>query len=214
MTDRRRLSGDTRCLLRQARAAIDAGIDILQIRERDLEAAELHELVKEIVAMARGSQCRVVVNDRLDVAIASGAAGVHLRGDSMPPGPVRRVAPRGLLIGRSVHGVEEAVAVAADVDYLIAGTVWRTESKEAGRQYPLLGPEGLAAIAAKVRVPVVAIGGVTLDRISAVRAAGAAGVAAIGLFMGDARGGECRAIPLQERVAAIRLRFDTSRRAS
>lgn len=214
MTDRRRLSGGTPCLLRQARAAIDAGIDVLQIREPDLEAIELHELVKEIVAMARGSQCRVVVNDRLDVAIASGAAGVHLRGDSMPPDAARRVAPRGLLIGRSVHAVEEAVEIAADVDYLIAGTVWRSESKEGGGQYPLLGPEGLAAIAARVRVPVVAIGGVTLDRISAVHAAGAAGIAAIGLFMGEKRGGECRTIPLQERASAIRLRFDTSKRAS
>lgn len=207
--------GDRQCLLQQARAAIDAGIDMLQIRERDLEAKDLHDLVKDIVTMASGSRSRILVNDRLDVAIAAGAAGVHLRADSMRPAVARRVAPPGFLIGRSVHGVEEAVSVAGDVDYLVAGTVWSSESKAGSAEaHPPLGVDGLAAIASRVSVPVVAIGGVTIDRVPAVRAAGAAGVAAIGLFMSEARGGGCRATALHDRVAAIRLRFDTSRAAS
>jgi len=202
-------------LLKQARAAIDAGIDVLQIRERDLEAAALHDLVKEIVAMARGSRSRVLVNDRLDVAMAAGASGVHLRGDSMPAAVARRMAPAGFLIGRSVHGVEEAERVADDVDYLVAGTVWSSESKAgASRPHPLLGVQGLAAIAARVPVPVIAIGGVTIERIAAVREAGAAGIAAIGLFMSDSDGDGCRAMVLRDRVAAIRMRFDTSKAAS
>ena len=225
MTDRRRLSGGTddpgrarQCLLRQARHAVDAGIDILQIREPDLEASELARLVTGIVSMARGSRSRIVVNDRLDVALACGAAGVHLRANSMPPLAARSIAPPGFVIGRSVHTLEEAAAVASDVDYLIAGTVWPSESKPGGAAGPpLLGLSGLAAIAAAVSVPVLAIGGVTLDRIPRVVSCGAAGVAAIGLFMGspgDDGGSGCRAMTLHGTVEAARARFDTSTPAS
>lgn len=217
MTDRRRLSGATadldrarRCLLLQAQHAIDARVDVLQIRERDLEASDLARLVTEMVAMARGSRSRVVVNDRLDVALACGADGVHLRADSMPPSAARSIAPAGFVIGRSVHGIEEAIGVASDVDYLIAGTVWASRSKPGGPACPpLLGPSGLAAIAAAVSVPVLAIGGVTLDRIPGVVSCGAAGVAAIGLFMGSpaGEGGSlCRAIALHRTAEAARAR--------
>ncbi|HEV3140650.1 MAG TPA: thiamine phosphate synthase, partial [Vicinamibacterales bacterium] len=95
----------------QARRAVGAGIDLIQIRERDLDAARLASIVRAIVAIARGSPgtaTRVVVNDRVDVAIACGADGVHLRGDSMPADAVRAIAPRGFLVGRSVHTAEQA----------------------------------------------------------------------------------------------------------
>ena len=225
VTDRRRLSGATadpgrarQCLLRQARHAFDARIDVLQIREPDLEATELARLVTGMVAMARGSRSRIVVNDRLDIALACGAAGVHLRANSLPPLAARSIAPRGFVIGRSVHTLEEAAAVASDVDYLIAGTVWPSESKPGGAAGPpLLGLSGLAAIAASVSVPVLAIGGVTLGRIAGVASSGAAGVAAIGLFMGfpGGQGGSpCRAMALHETAEAARARFDTSRASS
>jgi thiamine-phosphate pyrophosphorylase len=224
VTDRRRLSGATadlgrarKCLLQQARHAVDARIDVLQIREPDLEASELARLVTGMVAMARGSRSRIVVNDRLDVALACGAGGVHLRANSMPPLAARSIAPRGFVIGRSVHTLEEAAAVAADVDYLIAGTVWPSESKPGGPAGPpLLGLSGLAAIAAAVSVPVLAIGGVTLDRMAGVAACGAAGVAAIGLFIGsqsDQDGSGCRALALHGTVEAARARFDSSKAA-
>jgi thiamine-phosphate pyrophosphorylase len=188
---------------------------VVQIRERDLETADLARLVADVVALARGSDTRVVVNDRLDVALATGAAGVHLRGDSIAPQAARSIAPPGFLIGRSVHGVEEAVRCAADVDYLMAGTVWSTESKGAAAgSYPLLGVPGLAAIAAAVRVPVVAIGGVTAQRVPALAGSGAAGIAGIGFFIGRGTEAGCRAISLCERVETIRMRFDTSGRAS
>lgn len=191
---------------------------MIQIRERDLDAADLARLVVEVAALARGSRTRVVVNDRLDIALASGAGGVHLRADSIAPAIARSIVPRGFLIGRSVHGVDEAIACAADVDYLIAGTVWTTESKPAAvESRSLLGRSGLAAIATAVRVPVVAIGGVTPERVQAVVGSGAAGIAAIGLFMADPEpgdAGECRAMPLRQRVEAIRMRFDTSKAAS
>ena len=202
-----------RCLVQQAQAAIDSGVDLLQVRERDLEAAALTAIVEEIVILARSSSTRVVVNDRLDVALAAGAAGVHLRGDSMPPRAARRLAPAGFLIGRSVHGVEEAAA-AADADYLLAGTVFPTPSKP---DAALIGESGLAAIARSVRCPVLAIGGVTLDLASRVAAAGASGVAAIGLFIdggagsADQGGGRaCRAASLRQTVESLRARFDSA----
>lgn len=192
-------------------------MDVLQVRERDLEAGDLSALVSDLVALARGSRTRIIVNDRLDVALACGAAGVHLRVNSIPPSAVRRLAPRGFLVGRSVHTPAEAGDVAAEVDYLIAGTVWPTESKPAPSATPLLGPDGLAAIVREAVVPVLAVGGVTAERVPQVRASGAAGVAAIGLFMGpvptDGRTG-CRAIGLRDVVRVARERFDTPEPAS
>jgi thiamine-phosphate pyrophosphorylase len=225
VTDRRRLSDATadldrarQCLLQQAQHAVDAGVDVLQIRERDLEASDLARLVTAMVAIARGSRSRVVVNDRLDVALACGAGGVHLRASSIRPLAARSIAPRGFVIGQSVHSLEEAVAVAADVDYLIAGTVWPSESKASRpAEAPLLGLSGLAAITSAVSVPVLAVGGVTLDQIPGVVSCGAAGVAAIGLFMaspGDTGGILCRAIALHGTVRAARALFDTPDAAS
>lgn len=199
----------------QARYAVEAGVDALQIRERDLEAGELARLCADIVLLARGTRSRVIVNDRLDVALACGADGVHLRGDSLPPSAVRAMVPRGFLVGRSVHSLEEAETVAREVDYLIAGTVWATDSKPGLRTASLLGPQGLSGIAHHVRIPVLGIGGVSIDRIPAVAASGAAGVAAIGLFIGLQPGaGECRSVPLAETVHACRAAFDTPERAS
>jgi len=208
ITDRRRLAGhdapwpeQRTCLLAQARFAIDAGIAVLQLRERDLDAAVLYDLTVELVAMAAGSRTRIVVNDRADIALAARAGGVHLRGDSLAPAVVRRFAPAGFLIGRSVHDAGEVAELAGAVDYLIAGTVWATPSKPA--DHPLLGVDGLGRIvAAAGRVPVLAIGGVQVDRIAEIAKAGAAGVAAIGLFIGERsrtdRAGGCGARSLLE----------------
>ena len=218
MTDRRRLSGSTDadrvhdCLLRQAKLAIEARIDVLQIRERDLDAAILAKLVSAIVRLARGTHSRVVVNDRLDVALACGAAGVHLPADSIAPARARAIAPPGFVVGRSVHSVREAVAAARDADYLIAGTVWPSESK--GEETPLLGLSGLSAVVRNAGVPVLAIGGVTVERVAAVRTAGASGVAAIGLFLGAPDERACRAAPLVETADAVRAMFDTMEPAS
>lgn len=213
VTDRRRLApaGATeidarRCVVEQARCAIDAGIDLIQVRERDLEAAALAALVSAVLDAARGSATRVVVNDRLDVALACGADGVHLRGDSIAPLEARRLAPAGFLIGRSVHTVEEA-AEAEGADYLIAGTVFETSSKARG--HACLGLDGLAAIVRRAAAPALAIGGVTAERIDAVAAAGAAGIAAIGLFIGASPAQRCAAIGLRDIVAHARRRFDS-----
>lgn len=166
----------------------------------------LAALVSELVAMTRGTATRVVVNDRLDVALCTGADGVHLRGDSAPPASVRALVPRGFIVGRSVHDAAEAAELGRDVDYLLAGTVWASRSKPAGQR--VMGTDGLAAVVAAARVPVLAIGGVTVDRVSEVAAAGAAGIAAIGLFMASTSlVAACRAIPLDAVAESARAKF-------
>jgi thiamine-phosphate pyrophosphorylase len=126
------------------------------------------------------------VNDRLDIALACGADGVHLRGDSIPARQVRLHTPQSFLVGRSIHALEE-VDSAGPVDYLIAGTVFATESKPGKSGRDLLGVDGLAAVVRAASLPVLAIGGVTMDRVPEVMRTGAAGVAAIGLFLGPGR---------------------------
>jgi thiamine-phosphate diphosphorylase len=213
ITDRRRLAGgtagpaDTRlCLSSQIRHAVDAAVDVVQIRERDLDARELSSIVRAAVAQTRGTRTRVVVNDRVDVALACAADGVHLRADSVPAASVRRIAPAGFLVGRSVHSAEAARQADDGVDYLIAGTVWATESKPASA--PLLGVAGLEAIVSAVDVPVLAVGGVSVERARDCAAGGAAGIAAIGLFLGSPPAG-CRATDLKETVGLLRSSFDS-----
>jgi len=164
-------------------ALIAAGVDLIQIREPHLPDAELFELVRAAMTRARGTSTRIVVNDRLDVARAAGADGVHLKASSVPADRVRALAPRPFLIGRSVHDAAEAARAAGEgsVDYLIFGTLFQTTSKP--EDHPLTGLSGLrAAAAAASPVPVLGIGGVTLDRIRDVALTGASGIAAIGLF--------------------------------
>ncbi len=187
------------CLVEQARQAVVAGLDLVQVREPDLDGGFLLQIVRALLETVRGSATRVVVNERLDVALAAGAHGVHLRADSMEAAAVRRLAPRGFLVGRSVHAAHEA-QVAGPVDYLVAGTIWSTPSKPAG--HPLLGVDGLARVVSGSAVPVLGIGGVNLERVPDLATAGAAGFAAIGAWTGSA--GACRAIPLHDLARAYR----------
>ena len=182
ITDRRRFGTSWEAaLVERVRAAARAGVHLVQIRERDLDGGPLTRLVSSCVEAVRGTWTRVLVNDRLDVALAAGAHGVHLRADSFAAPRVRACVPSPFLIGRSVHSVAAAVAAteAGAVDYLIFGSVFETSSK------PGRAPAGLAAlagVAAATRLPVLAVGGITAERIDDVMAAGASGVAAISMF--------------------------------
>jgi thiamine-phosphate pyrophosphorylase len=220
VTDRRRLVPSAtsigearRCLLEQARYAVEARMDLIQLRERDLSSADLTSLAKELLAITRGSETRVVINDRIDVALVCRADGVHLRGDSITVGEARRLVPASFLIGRSIHGTSEATA-AADADYLVAGTVFPSVSKD--RVGAEIGLKGLEAIVRAVSIPVLAIGGVTVDRAADVGRAGASGIAAIGLFIGAGRqtSSVCGAVPLCGLADAVRRQFDSGRAAS
>ena len=181
VTDRLRLPGGADAAVDRVRWAARAGVHLIQVRERELDGGALTAFVRRCVEATQGSRARVLVNDRLDVALAAGAHGVHLRAASLPAARVRTACPPGFLLGRSVHRRAEAVDAAADgaVDYLLFGTVFATPSKP-GREPA--GPAMLAEVAGAVRVPVLAIGGVSPDNLGEVRAAGAAGFAAIGLF--------------------------------
>lgn len=217
VTDRRRLSTRPtlddvgRCLVRQARYAVEAGIDIVQLREADLDARHLVAIATDILRETRGTSTRLIINERLDVALAAGADGVHLPGRGLPSDAARRLAPQGFLIGRSVHGVAD-LASSVGADYLVAGAVWATSSKPAG--HAVLGLGGLESIVRMARVPVIAIGGVTDGHAADVSSTGAAGIAAIGYFLGEPHGSGCRAIPLVHLVESLRQRFDTSRSGS
>lgn len=193
---------ERRALVAEIAAAADAGVDLIHVREPDLDARDLCALVGESVAVTRGSASRVVVNDRADVALAAGADGVHLRASGPPVERVRALGPAGWLVGRSAHSLEE-LALAATADYVVFGTVFATDSK------PGVAGQGLAALADAVRrvqAPVLAIGGVTLERAGSCALAGAAGVAAISLFLVGSSGHSS----LREVVSTLRQEFNAN----
>jgi thiamine-phosphate diphosphorylase len=185
VTDRRRFDLSIDELVARAANAVRAGVDVIQVRERDLPDGQLIALVRRIAGVAAGTGTRVVVNDRADIAIAAGAAGVHLRGDSLPASRVAAFAAAhgGFVIGRSVHSLADVDAAVAGggCDYLLFGTVFPSAGKPGG--HPVAGLDALRAVCARSPLPVIAIGGMTAENATLVRDAGAAGFAAVGLFM-------------------------------
>ena len=169
-------------ILLQVRAAVDAEVSLFQIREKSLSARGLYELVVRAVSITRGSKTRLMVNDRVDVARAAGADGVHLTARSLPAEVVRSTCGAEFLIGVSTHSVEEARAARdGGADFVVFGPIFSTESKLAFGP-----PQGLAALRDVTgeldNFPVLAIGGITRDNISVCLSAGARGVAGISLF--------------------------------
>lgn len=214
VTDRRRLgaavgagpAGWADALEQQVRGAAAGGVDLVQVREPDVEAAALVGLVERLVAASAGTGTRVVVNDRMDVALAAGAAGVHLKEGSYGPTDARALAPPRFLIGCSIHSAAAAVGKQG-AQYLITGTVLPTISKP---EVKLLGWEGLAAaVTAAAGTPVLAIGGIDLPSISLLALSGAAGLAAIGAFIPPP--GQDIYEFVQKRVIDMRLTFDSTR---
>jgi thiamine-phosphate pyrophosphorylase len=158
-----------------------AGIPALQVREKDLEDRPLLALVRAARATLPPPAI-VLVNGRLDVALAAGAEGAHLPADGVPLDALCRRFGAGVLLGRSTHSVQEVERARQEgADYVTFGPVWPTPSKE--RYGPPRGLEELARAAA-VDIPVYALGGVMLSRFGEVAATGAAGVAGIRLFQG------------------------------
>lgn len=192
VTDRNALA-EPSSLAEQISRAVAAGVDWIQIREKDLSARELLEVTRAAVKVAQGSATRIIVNDRLDVALAAGADGVHLGETSLPVAAVaawRRenawaeVPSREFLIGASCHSVEAARAAENDcADYVIFGPVFATPSKqEFGAP---LGIKLLAEASRAVRIPVLAIGGISEANARECFDAGAMGIAAIRMFSGE-----------------------------
>jgi len=199
ITDRRQLrvpatSPDPTCLIEFAKRASIAGVDLIQIRERDLHAGLVLQITDEITKSVQPRGTRVLVNDRADIA-ASAGCGVHLTTLSLDAGVVRAAFGSQILVGVSTHSLEEAQkAEQQNADLIVFGPVFDTESK---RQFgPPVGIESLRTVASSVAIPVLALGGINLTNMRATLDAGAAGVAGISMF--------ARAEDLGELVAAIK----------
>ena len=163
-------------------SAIDAGMDWVQIREKDLPARRLLAVVEAAVGRARREgRTRVMVNDRLDVALASNAHGVHLGTRSMPAKLVRSLAPREFVVGVSCHSLEESLAAqSAGADYILLGPIFATPSKLT--YGPPLGLTKLREVTVQVTIPVFALGGISSNRAALCLRNGATGIAGIRIF--------------------------------
>jgi thiamine-phosphate pyrophosphorylase len=180
ITDRFQLPS-REALLEAIARNVAAGIDWIQIREKDLSARELFDLVQCVQALPHPAATKILVNTRVDVALAAGAAGAHLPSGSPPPRRWRAITPRDFLIGVSCHALDEARAAEQDgADYVLFGPVFAPRSK--APDLPPRGLDRLAEAAHAVGIPVLALGGITRENASQCTSAGAAGVAAISLF--------------------------------
>lgn len=176
VTDRR-VTGD-RSLPDVVEACLSAGLRTVQLRETDLDARSLLDLARRLRALTARYGAQLLINDRVDVALAADADGVHVPAAGLPPEVVRRLIGPKRLLGVSTHAAAEAEAAGrAGADFVVFGPVYDTPSKR-----PYGAPQGLGALSEVCRraaVPVVAIGGVTAAHVPEIRAAGATGVAVI-----------------------------------
>ena len=165
---------------------LGAGLRAVQLREKDLAVRDMLALARELGECTRRHGARLVVNDRADVALAAGADGVQRTHTSLPVTDLRAMAPAGFLIGASTHSPAEARQAAAEgADFVVFGPVYDTPSKRAFG--PPQGLGALEAVAGAVSRPVIAVGGITPERVREVLAVGAAGVAVIRSVYGAPR---------------------------
>jgi thiamine-phosphate pyrophosphorylase len=170
----------------QVRRLIDGGATLIQLREKDRSPKQFYPDAFEALAVARDRGVRIIVNDRVDIALAVGADGVHLGHDDLPPAEARKLLGDDKIIGFSTHSIEQArLALNEPVDYVAIGPVFDTSTKE--NPDPTVGPETVTRVRQLIGpdIPLVAIGGIDLTSISSVLAAGADSAAIIGaLFAG------------------------------
>jgi thiamine-phosphate pyrophosphorylase len=183
VTDRHQTDG--RSLTDVLRESLAAGAEAVQLREKDLPTVDLLALVREVLPLTRAAGRPLLINDRVDVVLATGADGVHLRSQSLPVHVARGLLGPSMLVGVSTHSAAEVVTAEAEgADFVALGPIYATPSKQ-----PYGAPLGLAPLrdaARRCRIPIFAIGGVTAARVPELRAAGAAGVAVISAVL---RGG-------------------------
>lgn len=174
----------TRDLVSIIEDAVRAGTTLIQLRGKNCETRELLELAFRISEVLDAKKVPFLINDRVDIALACGADGVHLGQKDMPLIHARRLLGRERSIGISVNTIEEALAAERDgADYIGAGPVYFTSSKD--KIPAVLGLEGIRTIREKVRIPILAIGGITRQNARAVISAGADGIAVISAIMGE-----------------------------
>jgi len=181
VTDRHQTKG--RSLISIVQRVLKVGSTAIQLRERDLSAHDLLELAREVKVLTSQRDSQLVVNDRIDVALSLEEVGVHLRSNSMPVTVARRLLGPRRLLGVSAHSMDEVVRAEGEgADYVVLGPVYDTPSKQAFGSP--LGLSKLEEICRLVHVPIIGIGGITVDRARDVRRAGAFGVAVITAILG------------------------------
>jgi thiamine-phosphate pyrophosphorylase len=167
-------------------AALDAGAPAIQLRDKSATAADLLRQARALLPRTRAAGALLFINDRLDVALAAGADGVHLGPDDLPVAAARHIAPPGFLVGCSTDDPEVALRAEADgADYIGCGAVFGTRTKaDVGTER--IGVQRLDDVAAAVSIPVIGIGGITAGNVADVAASRAAGAAVVGAVMAAA----------------------------
>ena len=166
-----------RALIDCVREALEGGVTLVQYRAKTASSAEMYAEALQLKALCDSFNVPLIINDRLDIAMAVGAAGVHLGQDDLPCAAARKLLGEDYIIGVSAHNPAEAkTALQSGADYLGCGAVFGTATKADVKK---LGTEGLTAICREKGLPVVGIGGVTADNYREVRAAGADGAAIV-----------------------------------
>lgn len=166
-----------RALLDCVREALEGGVTLVQYRAKTASSAEMYNEALQLKALCDSFKVPLIINDRLDIAMAVGAAGVHLGQDDLPCAAARKILGEDYIIGVSAHNPAEAAeALQSGADYLGCGAVFGTATKADVKK---LGTEGLTAICREKGLPVVGIGGVTADNYREVRVAGADGAAIV-----------------------------------
>ena len=171
--------------IEQVRRLIAGGATLIQLREKNAPAGEFYDAALGSIALARAHGVKIVINDRVDIAVASGADGVHLGQDDLPPDQARRLLGERAVIGFSTHSVEQArEAIGLPVDYIAIGPIFGTTTKD--NPDPVVGLEGLIAVREAIgEFPLVAIGGITQANTRTVLNAGANSVAIISDLLRD-----------------------------
>jgi thiamine-phosphate pyrophosphorylase len=162
--------------------AVLGGVTIVQLRAKGLETREFLELANRMAAALKRRSVSLIINDRIDIALACGAEGVHLGQDDMPLDKARQLLGKSKIIGVSVNTLKEAQeAERQGADYVGLGPIYATTTKDT--DLPALGPEGIRRMRQKIGIPIIAIGGINVDNATNVMRAGAAGIAVVSAIL-------------------------------